>query len=714
MRKVAVVSPAPTSPTDFGNRKRIKRVTQALKDNGFSIHFVMFALEEPWRKFMPARAYAEMREDWDDFHVVIPTNPYHNRPAGADHTIDEWWDPALEKFLWWYLRAQQFDAVIVNYIYLSRALTLAPPGTMKILDTHDRFSGRREMLARLGIAPEFFHLNVEEEKRGLERADLVLAIKDEEKAYFNGLTNTPCLSLPYAEQPQQSSMAEPDPDGYLRIGLIGGRNNINRRSVEVFLERALPAFFRMGAPIQVVLAGTMCRDLERFQNNALVRMIGPVDDVSDFYDEVDLIAVPIEHSTGQKIKVAEAVANGRPTIALAHSFEGFTPTSPMHRCSSLDELVDRCITLSFDASQVKALGHASERSANIQEDLFQTRIGELATLIKDRPQSVIVVDGALLRDSHLAAPALFQIMSFLDEMASIRLLVYGEEQPHVSLFDAHLGKFSVERLATKDDVSAEVSLSDVIWSVGASFLREDIPETWSGLLVQSQFGRSRGADLSPGLRAGARTFVDVEEVGSGRIVYWRSSYPSDALDPRTRKTRGKIWTDAGQTAVVLLSPDVKGNAAKQTIDALLDIPWLQTIAVVAETDAAIVAARKRHPFQSEKLRSVDIDHARLDWPEKVVLGLDLSFGYADLACAASHLECSADTLYVGQKALVKDGRALVTGATSLEILHWIDAAGRGALEEARPMRSQDNLSESLRTLLKSRIEGISNASLNSL
>lgn len=181
MRKIAVISPAPTSPTDFGNRKRIERITRNLKDRGFAIHFIFYALEEPWRETLPDADYAKMKEDWDDFHIVIPTVPYHNSAKGEDHELDEWWDVGLEKFLWWYLRGQQFDAVLVNYVYLSRALTLVPKGVVRILDTHDRFSGRRKMLRNLGIGPEFYHLNAAEEARGLSRADLTLAIKDEEK-----------------------------------------------------------------------------------------------------------------------------------------------------------------------------------------------------------------------------------------------------------------------------------------------------------------------------------------------------------------------------------------------------------------------------------------------------------------------------------------------------------------------------------------------------
>ena len=95
---VVIVSPSPTHPHDFGNRKRIFRLTKRLQDLGYRIHFIMYPLEDPWRRNFPENEYRAMLNEWDEFHVVIPTVPYHNAPEDEDHTLDEWWDPALEKF----------------------------------------------------------------------------------------------------------------------------------------------------------------------------------------------------------------------------------------------------------------------------------------------------------------------------------------------------------------------------------------------------------------------------------------------------------------------------------------------------------------------------------------------------------------------------------------------------------------------------------------
>jgi len=68
----------------------------------------------------------------------------------------------------------------VNYTFLTKAFEYAPPGVVKILDTHDLFSGRRELFENFAVAPEFFYTSPEREKIALDRADAVIAIKQSE------------------------------------------------------------------------------------------------------------------------------------------------------------------------------------------------------------------------------------------------------------------------------------------------------------------------------------------------------------------------------------------------------------------------------------------------------------------------------------------------------------------------------------------------------
>ncbi|RIJ32314.1 glycosyltransferase [Henriciella mobilis] len=473
-------------------------MAQDLKDRGCSVSFILYPLEMDWRYSLPQEAYREMKESWDDFHVVIPTIPYHQRAVHDDHGLDDWWDPALESFLWWYLQANRFDALIVNYIYLSKALTLAPKGTVRILDTHDKFAGRREQLVSLGLEPEFFHLSEAEEARGIHRADMVLAIKPEEEEYFRRLNARRVISVPFSEGIKDIGKASPgERDGYLRIGLIGGRNNINKRSVETFLDAALPRFREMLCPIEVVLAGTMCADLQSYSNHSNVKLLGPVGDVAQFYEQIDAAVVPMRNSTGQKIKVGEAIGFGVPVIATGHAFEGYEPTHDYHRCKSLTEVIESCVKLSFQQSKLPALAEASRKSALAQERMVERNTDKLMRFIGHGGQrGVVLIDGKRFIASPLFRDHVLQITQFLSSILNIRVIVNYKGKRKQETVEAKQALDNLRRYCVtvqwdrfdEDDLSRTLKKTDtavfVNYDPDFTGLEKVMPD-WEGLILDN-------------------------------------------------------------------------------------------------------------------------------------------------------------------------------------------------------------------------------------
>ena len=111
---------------------------------------------------------------------------------------------------------------------MSFCFDYVPKGVFKILDTHDVFSGRREVLQANGIEPEYFHTTREEEAKGLARADLVWAIKQPEQIYFQTeLGIAQCMTMLHAEPDRGTWQKAPSTDGWLRVGVIGARNQVN-------------------------------------------------------------------------------------------------------------------------------------------------------------------------------------------------------------------------------------------------------------------------------------------------------------------------------------------------------------------------------------------------------------------------------------------------------------------------------------------------------
>ena len=387
--RVLMLAPTPTWPLDQGNRRRIHALGQAIRASGAEVHFAHYPAEHDWRGAADARAHAAMAAQWDGYFVVPPTRPLHPPPeAGEDHAIDEWWDPAIGRFLDWFCARHRTDALIVHYPFLSRALLHAPPLCLRVLDMHDRFAGRRQVLAQAGIAPEFFHTTEAQEAIALARADVVLAIKREEATAFRRAAPTPVLVLPHAEPPRDVPAA---PDrGVLRFGLLGARNSVNLSATRTFLAALHERLRRTLLPCEVVLAGSVCDDIPAETLPRYVRRLGRVADVAEFYAEADVVLAPLSVSTGLKIRVGEALSFGRPVLALEHAFEGYPPQHAFHALRDLDEVLDamhRCVA---EPALLPALAAASRAAAAELREQARAALGALGARLSAVPRGVVM------------------------------------------------------------------------------------------------------------------------------------------------------------------------------------------------------------------------------------------------------------------------------------------------------------------------------------
>jgi Glycosyl transferases group 1 len=422
--RIAVLSPTPTHPQDFGNRKRIYRICRRYAEEGARITFIHYPAELEWRKQIPFRGQHAMDAAWDRFYTIAPTREPHEDPAGTYHSIDEWWDKAIGDFLTWLFSVESFDIFIVNYSWLSKALEYAPRSTFRILDTHDKFSGRKEMLESLGLHPEFFYTTEAQERIALARADLVWAIKPEEAEQLQRLTDKPVLAVQHLDPFEPLGRPPADAQGYFRVGVIGARNNVNRMNIGEFLREAEPIFRNAFAPVKIVIAGSVCELLEDAAS-PFVELAGLVDDVEDFYRSVDCVAVPMRRSTGLKIKTGEALSFGLPVLSLAHAFEGYEPANKFHTLADFKEMAEAIVELSFaPRAQMETLALASaqahKKTAAVIARSFRRSD---AMALEQRGLVVIAVDSRSLADGNIFELVLRSALGTMRETASVAVLV---------------------------------------------------------------------------------------------------------------------------------------------------------------------------------------------------------------------------------------------------------------------------------------------------
>ena len=421
---VLVLAPTPTHPLDAGNRRRIFFVNDALQRLGARITFVHYPAEGDWRERVPSRSVAAMAGQWHGLYTVPVTRSLHDAARDEDHTIDEWWDPAIGDLLRWLFRTHRFDVFIVNYACLSKAFEFCPRNVLKILDTHDRFSGRRHLLGSRGIAPEFFHTTEEQERIALDRADVVWAIKSHEAVFFRTITRRPVIEIPHVE-PIAGHFRAAAKDRLLRFGIAGAANSINLANIRAFLAEAEAYIRRTLLPCELVIAGSIC-DLLPDLRLSWVRRLGRLDDMAAFYAAVDVVLAPVTFSTGLKIKVGEALCQGKAVVALDHAFEGYRALHPFHTLPSIAEMLRACRRIVNDPGLIDELEQASVRSVILAQ---QVVAGGLRDSIAERwrvdPGVCIVIDAADVHPGSIVVDHVRETAQYVGHLGPVFVFVNG-------------------------------------------------------------------------------------------------------------------------------------------------------------------------------------------------------------------------------------------------------------------------------------------------
>lgn len=334
MSKILVISPIPTHPVTAGNRARVAALTNSLEGLGHTVYF-MHAEQE-------AGDAEAMRAHWGDRYVPVPYQRPSSRiarrrrraaralglKAAFQYGLDEWYDPSIDQHLDSFLAANEIDVVIVEYVFMSRALLRVPAGVFKVIDTHDVFAERHKRYLANGIAPTWFSCSTRAEVKGLNRADGVIAIQKAEAAYFRQVTGSRVATIghPISLRPQLEQASEQELEQDLnkemvpgRILLVGSDNAINIASLDWYLQHVHPLILQACPHAELAVAGTACR---RLAPSPGMRLLGRLDDLASAYATAQVVVNPMLFGTGLKIKSVEAFGYARALVTTPCGAEG--------------------------------------------------------------------------------------------------------------------------------------------------------------------------------------------------------------------------------------------------------------------------------------------------------------------------------------------------------------------------------------------------------
>jgi len=321
-KKILVVSPVPTHPPISGNRSRILSLLETINALGHDVYFLHVQQDRGDEKAMRGR--------WGDRYYCCeytrPTNPVLNflkrvyRKLGSQRTytygLDQWYDGRLDRCIQDLKSRINFNVVIVEYVFFSKALKNFGADTLKVIDTHDVFADRHKHYLKQGQNPTWYSTSKRAESRGLARADVVFAIQEEERSYFSTFCRKKVVVVGHNLTPIIHSSLDVVPHSVL---FIASNNKINLQAAEFLINQVMPRVKEIFPLANFVIAGTVCGQLPELPE---VKKLGAVDDLAQAYKTAAVVVNPVLIGTGLKIKTMEALAHGKPLVTTSVGAQG--------------------------------------------------------------------------------------------------------------------------------------------------------------------------------------------------------------------------------------------------------------------------------------------------------------------------------------------------------------------------------------------------------
>ena len=350
---VLVFTPTPTHPPIQGNRRRVYDMCQAMQSAGADLTLLYYATEG-----LSAGQALQMKEAWNELEVVFPRGFVPKHSLVRYPAIDDWFDPAIGEAIRRLCAEKRFDVCVANYVWYSKLFDFLPERTLRVIDTHDVFGGRAQRFEEIGIAPEWYHTSVAQERIGLDRSDFVIAIQDDEAETLAARTRSHVHTVGFLSAPEYLPAVRSGGQSPLRVGYVASANPFNVSSLRSFA-RAIQASPEFSQACEIHLAGPICSALPSTQRT--FHCHGIVDSVTDFLRTVDVVVNPMVGGTGLKIKSLEALSYGKPLVATRDAMVGIPTNHAAHRLANSEEIVSWLTGLAKNPERLPEEADASRR-----------------------------------------------------------------------------------------------------------------------------------------------------------------------------------------------------------------------------------------------------------------------------------------------------------------------------------------------------------------
>lgn len=387
--KILVIAPFPLDPMDAGNRARVANFIAALRAVGHQVHFAHVQTSGFDGEAMVRRLGSDRLHLFPYFAqppeqtLLVRWSRRIAKRLGFESahvwTLDSWYPPQLTPLLATLQATHRFDAVVANYVFMTKAFEAFPAPCLRILDTHDKMANRHESYRKAGMKPDWFSTRPAEEERGFRRADVVLAIQDQEAVDFRerlrGSDPMPkVLTVGHlVELPPVVPLSE-RPSALF----VGSHNPINVNALQYFLGKVLPLVRRAVPEFELIAAGPASL---RVPDQAGLVKLGYVDDLGSAFRSAMLFVSPILMGTGIAIKLLDAMAFGIPCVCTKSGARGLDQDAvDVVEDDDPHEFAKRIINLLTDPHRRKTRGVSARAAA---ERWNKKQLASLSALVSE-------------------------------------------------------------------------------------------------------------------------------------------------------------------------------------------------------------------------------------------------------------------------------------------------------------------------------------------
>lgn len=263
----------------------------------------------------------------------------------------------------------------------------AAPGVPLVVDMHNVYSRLARRAAaeatgalRRGYVAREAGLIARMERRAVKVAHTILAVSDEEAAYFSALGASRVVVVPngvdcaaYAAASERTG-----PPTILYVGSLAWPPNA---SAARFLAcDVLPLVHASLPDARLVIVGKHPPSalVERANRDSRLQVVGLVPDVTPYFSSTHVLAVPLESGGGTRLKILEAFAAGLPVVSTPVGCEGIAANHGEHLV-----VADRAVFASAIIDLLRRpeqAGAMADRARALARDRYDwTVVGTLAS-----------------------------------------------------------------------------------------------------------------------------------------------------------------------------------------------------------------------------------------------------------------------------------------------------------------------------------------------